>query len=36
VPIDLPRPHHADTLRDPRFLELSERVRDGIEAQWVE
>ncbi|WP_029354490.1 ABC transporter ATP-binding protein [Bosea sp. 117] len=36
VPIDLPRPRHADTLRDPRFLELSERVRDGIEAQWVE
>jgi NitT/TauT family transport system ATP-binding protein len=32
VPIDLPRPRSSDALRDPRFLELSARVRDGIEA----
>ncbi|HEY0294319.1 MAG TPA: ABC transporter ATP-binding protein, partial [Bordetella sp.] len=36
VPVDLPRPRAPDTLRDPRFLALSERVREGIEAQWVE
>ncbi|MCS0495631.1 ABC transporter ATP-binding protein [Ancylobacter sp. MQZ15Z-1] len=36
VPIDLPRPRHPGTLREPRFLELSERVREGIEAQWME
>ena len=23
-------------LRDPRFVELSARVRDGIESQWIE
>jgi NitT/TauT family transport system ATP-binding protein len=36
VPIDLPRPRHSETLRHPRFLELSSRVRDGIESLWVE
>ncbi|MDR1708090.1 MAG: ABC transporter ATP-binding protein [Candidatus Accumulibacter sp.] len=36
VPVDLPRPRHGDTLRDPRFLELSSRVRDGIESLWEE
>jgi NitT/TauT family transport system ATP-binding protein len=32
VPVDLPRPRRSETLREPRFLELSTRVRDGIEA----
>jgi NitT/TauT family transport system ATP-binding protein len=36
VPIDLPRPRRNETLREQRFLELSARVRDGIESQWVE
>src|SRR5262249_4919305 len=36
VAIDLPRPRRTETLRDPRFLELSTRVRDGIESQWNE
>jgi NitT/TauT family transport system ATP-binding protein len=36
VPIDLPRPRRSETLREPRFLELSARVRDGIESLWVE
>jgi len=36
VPIDLPRPRRSETLREARFLELSARVRDGIESQWVE
>jgi len=36
VAIDLPRPRRNATLRDPRFVELSARVRDGIESQWVE
>lgn len=36
VPIDLPRPRHSETLREPRFLELSSRVRDGIESLWGE
>ena len=36
VPIDLPRPRETAILRDPRFIELSARVRDGIESQWVE
>jgi NitT/TauT family transport system ATP-binding protein len=36
VPIDLPRPRRTETLRDPKFVELSARVRDGIESQWVE
>jgi hypothetical protein len=35
VPIDLPRPRRSETLRDPRFVELSARVRDGIES-WPE
>ena len=33
VTVDLPRPRTTDTLRDPRFIELSDRVRDGIESQ---
>ena len=32
VPIDLPRPRHSGMLRDPKFLELSSRIRDGIES----
>jgi len=32
VPVDLPRPRHSETLRDPKFLELSARVHDGIES----
>ncbi len=36
IPIDLPRPRHSGTLRDPRFLELSSRVREGIEAPDTE
>ena len=36
VPVDLPRPRHGETLREPRFIELSARVRDGIEALAVE
>jgi NitT/TauT family transport system ATP-binding protein len=36
VPIDLPRPRRGETLRHPRFLELSSRVRDGIESLWEE
>ena len=36
VPIDLPRPRETAILRDPRFVELSARVREGIEAQWAE
>jgi NitT/TauT family transport system ATP-binding protein len=36
IPIDLPRPRETAILRDPRFIELSARVRDGIESQWAE
>jgi NitT/TauT family transport system ATP-binding protein len=36
VTVDLPRPRTTDTLRDPRFIELSDRVRDGIESKWVD
>ncbi|MDR0441675.1 MAG: ABC transporter ATP-binding protein [Candidatus Accumulibacter sp.] len=36
VPIDLPRPRSSETLRHLRFLELSSRVRDGIESLWME
>lgn len=32
IPIDLPRPRTTATLRDPQFIALSARVRDGIEA----
>ena len=32
VPVDLPRPRRSETLRDPKFLELSARVHDGIES----
>jgi len=31
VEIDLPRPRTLDSLREPRFVELSARLRDGIE-----
>jgi NitT/TauT family transport system ATP-binding protein len=34
VTVDLPRPRTSAVLRDPRFIELSGRVRDGIEASW--
>ncbi len=36
IPVDLPRPRDARTLRDARFVELTAAVRDNIEAQWVE
>ena len=36
VAIDLPRPRESAILRDPRFIALSVRVRDGIEAPWTE
>jgi NitT/TauT family transport system ATP-binding protein len=36
VVIDLPRPRRSETLLDRHFLELSARVREGIESQWVE
>jgi NitT/TauT family transport system ATP-binding protein len=31
VPVPLPRPRRSETLRDPKFLEISARVHDGIE-----
>jgi NitT/TauT family transport system ATP-binding protein len=36
IAIDLPRPRRSETLLDRHFLELSARVRAGIESQWVE
>ncbi len=36
VAIDLPRPRESAILLDPRFIALSARVRDGIEAPWTE
>jgi len=36
VPVDLPRPRRSETLREPGFLALSGRVRDGIEALAME
>jgi NitT/TauT family transport system ATP-binding protein len=36
VPIDLARPRRSETLREPRFLDLSARVRNGIEALAVD
>ena len=36
IKIDLPRPRDIETLKDPRFVELTTIVRDNIEAQWVE
>jgi NitT/TauT family transport system ATP-binding protein len=36
IAIDLPRPRRSETLLDRHFLELSARVREGIESQWVE
>jgi len=36
IPVDLPRPRDAKSLRDPRFVDLAAAVRDQIEAQWVE
>jgi NitT/TauT family transport system ATP-binding protein len=32
VPIDLPRPRTVETLSSPRFVELSARIRDSLEA----
>ena len=32
IPIDLPRPRTAETLREGRFIVLSARVREGVEA----
>jgi len=34
IEVDLPRPRTLETLRTPRFLELSARVREGIGTQW--
>lgn len=34
IEVDLPRPRTLDTLRTPRFLELSAYVREGIGTQW--
>lgn len=36
VGVDLPRSRGTKTLHDPRFLELADRVRDQMEAQWVD
>ena len=36
IPVDLPRPRDNRTLRDARFVDLSARVRDGIESTWAE
>ena len=36
IAIDLPRPRRSETLLDRHFIELSARVREGIESQWVE
>ncbi len=36
VEVDLPRPRRRETLRDSRFLELTARLRDGIEADYGE
>ena len=36
INVDLPRPRSTKTLEDPRFLDLAGRVRDHLEAQWVE
>jgi NitT/TauT family transport system ATP-binding protein len=36
VTIDLPRPRRSETLLDSRFLELTARVRGGIESLWVD
>lgn len=36
VDVDLPRPRTTQTLRDPLFIELSERVREGIESRWID
>lgn len=36
IQIDLPRPRRRETLRDPRFLELTARLRDGIEVDHGE
>jgi NitT/TauT family transport system ATP-binding protein len=35
VRVDLPRPRDAETLRDPRFLDIAAAVRDQMEAQWI-
>ena len=36
VAIDLPRPRTSETLRDPRFVALSARIRDAIEIDETE
>ena len=36
IAVDLPRPREVTTLSDPRFVALAARVRDNIEAHWVE
>jgi NitT/TauT family transport system ATP-binding protein len=35
IDIDLPRPRDPDTLRNPRFIELSALVRNEIGTQWA-
>jgi NitT/TauT family transport system ATP-binding protein len=36
VRVDLPRPRTPAVLTEPRFVELSAVVRDGLEAPWSE
>ncbi len=36
IDVDLPRPRDVKTMSSWRFVELAGRVRDNIEAQWVE
>jgi NitT/TauT family transport system ATP-binding protein len=36
VAVDLPRPRERRTLSDQRFVDLTAKVRDNIEAGWVD
>lgn len=36
IDIDLPRPRTRETMREPQFTELSERLRGEIQSQWSE
>lgn len=36
VPIELPRPRTVETLSSPRFVELSARIRDGLEEKGLQ